>query len=149
MAGSGWTRAAVRLLRQPAGVRRLAVVAALQLIRASIELRLLPSRRTVALLGVVQGGALDASVSATELRAAMDAGLIVARVARRLPWRPTCLRQALAVRRMLHARGIPSSIHLGVTGPSAPAAHAWVTVQGQAVVGAEGMERFVPLAAFR
>jgi hypothetical protein len=50
---------------------------------------------------------------------------------------------------MLRRRGISSELHLGVTSASVGEAHAWVTVGGHPVVGRPGLERFVPLAAFR
>jgi hypothetical protein len=123
--------------------------AALQLTRASIDLRLRPKRRTVALLGSVQGQHQpDKPVSALKLREAQQIGGTVMRVARLLPWRPTCLRQALAVQRMLRRRNIPCQLRLGVTNPSIGAAHAWVTVADHPVVGRSGLERVTPLASF-
>jgi hypothetical protein len=140
----------VRVLRLPAGDRRRTVEAAAQLARASLEFRFVPTRRAVALLGAVGSrDDEDEPVGAARLDDAERVGDAVARVARRLPWRPTCLRQALAVQRMLRRRGIASRIHLGVTDATVGAAHAWVTVEGHAVVGRPGLERFVPLAAFR
>jgi hypothetical protein len=49
---------------------------------------------------------------------------------------------------MLRRRGIACTLHLGVTNARVAEAHAWVTVDGEAVVGRPGLERFVPLAAF-
>jgi hypothetical protein len=37
----------------------------------------------------------------------------------------------------------------GVTGPVEGAAYPWVTVDGRPVIAGQGLERFVPLAAFR
>jgi transglutaminase superfamily protein len=50
---------------------------------------------------------------------------------------------------MLRRRGIASRLHLGVTSPKVADAHAWVTVDEHPVVGGGGLERYVPLAAFR
>jgi hypothetical protein len=119
------------------------------LTRATLELRLLPSRRTSALLGAVQHGTHEQEAGPDETREAQLVGVAVAGAARRLPWHPTCLRQALAAQRMLRRRGIDSRLHLGVTGATATEAHAWVTVAGRPVVGGQGLERYVPLAAFR
>jgi hypothetical protein len=87
-------------------------------------------------------------VSVTQLREAQSVGFAVFRAARLLPWHPTCLRQAIAVRRMLHRRGITGRLQLGVTGPAQREAHAWVTVQGQPVIGHGELERFTVLAEF-
>jgi hypothetical protein len=111
-------------------------------------LRLVAGPRTLALLGTVSGGSADEVVAAEELRAALRIGYAVARQAQRLPWKPTCLRQALALRRMLDRRGVPSRLHLGVRSVAEREAHAWVTVGGHPVLGGQGIERYVPLAAF-
>lgn len=127
---------------------RRAVEAAAELTRASVEIRLTPSRRTVGLLGALQSPEREPPVAVSQRETAARVGLTVARVAARLPWRPTCLRQALAVQRMLRRRRIPCRLHLGVTSATAGQAHAWVTVGGEPIVGRPGVERFVPLAAF-
>jgi hypothetical protein len=141
-------RSARALIRLPRGERRVVLEAALELVRSSVELGLYPRRRTVALLGSARAGERDDPVGPRRLREAEIVGVAVTRVANRLPWRPTCLRQALAAQRMLRRRRIPNRLHLGVTSPSEPAAHAWVSVEGQPVVGQQGIERFAPLASF-
>ena len=148
MATGGLLATALRALRLPATERRRAIEAVAELTRASVELRVRPSRGTVARLGTLQHTDPEGGVGAATLREAALVGDIVARAAGRLPWRPTCLRQALAVQRMLRRRGIPAQLHLGVTSPTEAEAHAWVTVAGEAVVGGAGVERYVPLAAF-
>jgi hypothetical protein len=146
-AGAARTLAAVlRALRLPADERRLAAEAGIQLTRASLELRLRRSSRLTSLLGTLED--VDHPVDETELHEALRVGRTVARVAGRLPGAPTCLPRALATQRMLRRRGIASRLHLGVTNSAEERAHAWVTVDGQAVVGGAGVERFVPLAAF-
>jgi hypothetical protein len=123
--------------------------AAAQLTRASLELRLLPTERTVGLLGQVQAdGEPENRAGAPGVAEALRVGHAVGRVARLLPWHPTCLRQALAVQRMLRRRSIPCRLHLGISHPSVGTAHAWVTVDDQPVVGRAGLECLVPLAAF-
>jgi Transglutaminase-like superfamily len=141
-------RAGSTVLRMPPGDRSRALEAVAQLVRASVELRLTPSERTIALLGSPAGAVPDVPVGAAPLEEAERVGGAVARAAELLPWHPTCLRQALAARRMLRRRGIASSLHLGVRSGAEWAAHAWVTVEGTPVVGRPGHERFVPLAAF-
>ena len=149
MLGSSPLRAALKVLSLPASDRSRVVEAAAELVRASLELRVVPSSRTVARLGAVQRRDHDVGVDPARLREAERVARAVAGVADRLPWRPTCLRQALAVQRMLRRRGIASRLHLGVTNTVPRAAHAWVTVAGQPVGGRPGLEGFVPLAAFR
>ena len=123
--------------------------AALELTRASLDLRLRPNTSTAALLGSVQvKNQPDKPVSALKLRDAQRVGGTVSRVAGLLPWHPTCLRQALAVQRMLRRRNIPCHLRLGVAHPSIRAAHAWVTVADHPVVGRSGLECVTPLASF-
>jgi hypothetical protein len=140
---------AVSFVRLPRAQRRLLVETTMQLTRASLELRLGPSRRAVTLLGAASDGAApDDPVDTDAQRDANRVGRTITRVARKAPWHPTCLRQALAARRMLHRRGIPCRVHLGVTDAKQLSAHAWVTVGGYIVVGANGSDDATPLAAF-
>jgi hypothetical protein len=138
----------VRLLRLPRGDRRRLLEATADLTRASVELRVAPKSRTVARLGNLQTTEAAGRVGPEQRAEAERVGRAVARVARRLPWHPSCLRQALAVQRMLRRRGIAGLLHLGVTGVGESAAHAWVTVDGHPVVGHHGLDRFVPLGTF-
>ena len=148
MRPGGLLRGCIKALRLPAPERRRAVEAVVQLVRASVELRVVPASKSIRLLGTLEHGEAEARVGATVLVEAALVGGTVTRVARRLPWRPSCLRQALATQRMLRRRGIAGRLHLGVTGLREAEAHAWVTVDGEPVVGRPGVERYVPLAAF-
>ena len=144
MSRRAYLRAGGKLLRLPAVERRLVVEAIAELSRASIELRVVPSSKAIGRLGILSEP--DAHDSAAErLPEAELLGRSVTRAANALPWRPTCLPQALAVKRMLRRRGIGSELHLGVTSPALGQAHAWVTVGGEPVVGRAGLEQFVPL----
>ena len=59
-----------------------------------------------------------------------------------------CLAQALAVQRMLAARGRTSSVEVGVAKNHAGIeAHAWLVCDGQIVIGGEQAGAFVPLEA--
>jgi transglutaminase superfamily protein len=127
----------------------LVVEAAAELTRASLELRLLSAARVVDLLGTLDGSDPDGRVGSAGVRKAEVVGHTVSRVASRLPWNASCLRQALATQRMLRRRRIASRLHLGVRNPKEAAAHAWVTVGGQPVVGGAGIHQYVPLGAFR
>lgn len=142
------TGAVAAARRLPRADRRRAVEAGVQLTRASLELSMMRSARTVELLGALRHGDPTEPVGGAAQREAERLGRAVADVARWLPWHPTCLRQALAVQRMLRRRAIASRLHLGVAGAGLNAAHAWVTVGGRPVVGRRGIERFVPIAAF-
>jgi hypothetical protein len=137
--------ARVTTLATPHG--RRVVEAAIQLTRVSLELRVVPSARTDR-LGSLRTGAASEQVNVAQLREAQRVGWAVFRAARLLPWHPTCLRQAIAVKRMLHHRGINGQLQLGVSKLTVGEAHAWVTVQGQPIIGHGELERFVVLAGF-
>ena len=71
-------------------------------------------------------------------------------VARRTPWDSTCLARCLAARVMLHRRGIPSTLTLGV-GPTERgplSAHAWLSMGGRMVIGGDEAAPYTPVARF-
>lgn len=138
-----------RILRPPTGRLTMSMEAALELARASVGLRLFRLLRRPYAARLLDGnegtGAGDLSPQA--MQTGRHVGLKVAAAASRLPWHPTCLRQAVATRRMLSRRRIPSVIHLGVSNPGEFAAHAWVTVAGYAVVGGAGRHGMTELTS--
>lgn len=66
----------------------------------------------------------------------------------------TCLMHALSARGMLRARGISSTLILGVNrkdsagGTAKLGAHAWVKCETMDIVGHEGSETFIPVAVY-
>lgn len=124
----------------------LAAESAAWLVVASLAVRLLPGHRVTRLLG----RSVPASPARPVGRAAAGpcrVGRAVARTSRVLPWNPTCLPQAVAVRAMLRCRGISARSHVGVTSSSPFAAHAWVSVDQHVVAGGPVGEA-TELAAF-
>jgi hypothetical protein len=83
----------------------------------------------------------------TELLRARRIGKMVTRVARILPWHPSCLRQALATRTLLKRRNIACTLHVGIADVATMDAHAWVTVDGIQIVGRTARQ-FTPVAEF-
>lgn len=64
---------------------------------------------------------------------------LLAKAARGLPWRSTCLMQASAGKVMLARRGVPSTLYLGVRrGSTELEAHAWLRVGDLAITGGGG-----------
>lgn len=63
--------------------------------------------------------------------------LAVSRALRNMPGSPQCLPQALAARRMLERRGIPSQLYIGTMRDDAgvPRFHAWLKVGDEWVTG--------------
>ncbi len=81
-------------------------------------------------------------------------GRIVARivraVARRLPVEVVCLPRAVAAHWMLRRRGISSQVVFGVRRAApgrAPDYHAWLTVDGDTVMGGRNAAAYAPLLA--
>ena len=76
----------------------------------------------------------------------------VSAAAARIPWRSTCLIQALAGARMLRRRSIPATLHLGAarnpTNSSILEAHAWLRCDDTILIGKSDRERFTELATF-
>ena len=71
-------------------------------------------------------------------------------VARRVPWRTVCFQKGLALHLMLRRRGVDSMLHYGAgkDAEGALAAHVWISVDGQTVLGGDVAERFHCLATY-
>ena len=77
-------------------------------------------------------------------------GRIVRAVARRLPVEVVCLPRAVAAHWMLRRRGISSQVVFGVRRAApgrAPDYHAWLTVDGDTVMGGRNGAAYAPLLA--
>ena len=75
-------------------------------------------------------------------------GRMVRRVARRLPFKASCLPQAMAAQWMLRRRGVSSRLWIGArrAAPGQPLDyHAWLTVDGESVIGGRSAGAYVPL----
>jgi hypothetical protein len=70
-------------------------------------------------------------------------------VARHLPG-CTCLVSAIALQRLLSRQGHVSELHVGVARQGEKfAAHAWLTHDGEFLIGETGSEAYVPLMAWK
>ncbi|MEQ8717479.1 MAG: lasso peptide biosynthesis B2 protein [Acidimicrobiales bacterium] len=145
-------RALKTAITMDAGRRRLALRCGFELVRASAQLAVVRRSAISPLLGDARP-ALDpaglAPASDADLRLGIEVGRLVARIAAVLPWHPGCLRQVLACRRTLTARGVETVIHLGVADAATLGAHAWVSVGNIVVNGAGQQEAHTPLASYR
>lgn len=72
----------------------------------------------------------------------------IPRMGARVPWRATCLVQALAAQRWLRREGVEASLRVGVraTGEAAIDAHAWLETADRVVIGGDisGYRPFSP-----
>jgi hypothetical protein len=139
--------------------RLLAMEAGVTLTAASVLIAVTPRHRLITRLGdplpartaedhdvAAVVAAADAAAVA-QMRTGVAMGRMVTRVAALLPWHPTCLRQAMAVRWMLRRRAVPTLTHLGIADVASMDAHAWVTVHDVTVVGARARP-FIAVASF-
>ena len=114
------------------------------LILASAAIALLPFRRVAA------------AASVRGPRAARHDPLMVRRVraavrtwAPRVPWKAVCFQRGLALHWMLRRRGIRSVLLYGVRHDSdGLAAHVWIDVDGETVIGGEEAPTFTCLARY-
>ena len=112
---------------------------------ASLAIALLPFRRVAA--AASRAGARAGRVDASAARRVTWA---VEAWARRVPWRAVCFQRGLAVHWMLRRRGVASVLLYGAAlrPETGLAAHVWVEVGGETVVGGEEAPNFALLARF-
>lgn len=139
---------AVRLLRLSRSNQLILVEAFLILASASLAIKLVPFRRTVAMVSTRprQGGH-----SAPERdRIIAQCRWAVVALARRVPWRAVCFQRGLALHLMLRRRGIDSVLHYGVDQSEGHGlrAHVWISAGGRIVLGGEEAPQFACLASF-
>jgi hypothetical protein len=104
------------------------------------------SARVLALRPAGEEGPADANAR----EAARQTGWALRAAAARMPWKCTCLAQALAGAAMLRCRGIPATLAMGVARNAGEEieAHAWLSCAGLILTGAGGHERFRVVARF-
>jgi len=75
---------------------------------------------------------------------------VVNGLARRTPWKSTCLVKALAANKMLHKRKIDHKIHFGVASTlnNQFEAHSWVSVEDEVLIGGGNLEGFHEISSF-
>jgi hypothetical protein len=145
------TRSVQKLVARTPAERRLLVEAALLLALTRLAVALLPFRDTARLLGLKPIAVLS-DPDAAQMHEAELIGWAVRVAGARVPWRGTCLTQALSASALLHRRGIPVVLHLGVAkdaaAPQGLAAHAWVGCGNEILVGQAQQPRFTTVATY-
>lgn len=163
----------MRLLALPSRRKRVLAHAAVALLHSAWQVRRWPFPRIAAALGPVAavvdtdtdtGTGTDVDSSKTAPAQALqvppavrDVQWAIGAWSRRWPWRPTCLMQALAARRLLLQQGLPCELYFGVRGHQAPAAgggaaiaaHAWLRCGAHVVTGAAEARQHRPIAVYR
>jgi hypothetical protein len=144
-------KACRQFLALNAGDRRVVVEAAALVLVVRAGLALLPFpvlRRLLTAYSRWHGRSRPSAGAAHRI------GVIVTRVAARLPVRTTCLVDALVADTMLRRRRFSSTFRLGVQRPADAhgglAAHAWVECDGAVLIGAlDGLGDYAILSAPR
>ena len=111
---------------------------------ASLAIAVLPFRRVAAAASLPGRG--PARVDPDTVRRARSA---LIGWSRRVPWRTVCFQKGLALHWMLRRRGIRSVLLYGARREGEGlAAHVWVDVDGETVIGGEEASKFACLASF-
>jgi len=137
----------------PGWRKKLALEAGWELTRARIQ-TLRATKTYITDLGEI--GKTPPDAAPDQVSQAQEIGEVVRCAANLAPFRAVCLQQAIAVRRMLSRRGIPSTVFLGLStsGKSEPSnddgrdAHAWVKTGPCVVSGDNDLDRFAIVATF-
>jgi len=136
-----------KLARLPPRDWLLLTEATLLLAFSSAAVRLLTFTRVARKLGAFMkespaGDERAAIVEARRIRWAVFAA------ARRIPWKPLCLPQAIAAMVMLRRRAIAGTLYLGVDRRNGFEAHAWVRVGPVIVTGGGAHTTYVVVSSF-
>jgi hypothetical protein len=139
--------ALLRALRRPGADLGMFLRALPYVVAVRTALWIIPSPR---LLRWVQRRVDAAPAPATSDPLVTRIGWAVRAASRRVPG-ASCLTQALAVQLLLARRGMSSELKLGVAIDDEEGfqAHAWVLVEGRALVGGTGVERYTEFPELR
>ena len=136
-----------RLAQVPARDLRLVSEATALLVAAGVLIRVRTFSRMARRLGTHMAET-PVSAAKPDVAEARRIRWAVRAAAKRLPWKPVCLPQAVAATWMLHRRGIHSTLYLGVDRATGFDAHAWVRVGRVIVTGAPEHRRFSVVSTF-
>lgn len=122
--------------------RRILLGSVWRIARARLETRFVPFRRIAGALEMPPDSERgDSPADSIGHAAAVKWSTQI--LSSKLPWCGNCLAQAVAAKRYLNRRGIPSTLYLGVTtepGSRELAAHAWLESGGQILTGESTMD---------
>ena len=139
----------LKFLNHPPAPRLLLLESALWLSIARASALLLPFKAMAPFLGAHMKKA-PREISRGSLESAAVISISVKTMARHLPWNSRCLVQAVAAKKMLDRRQIPSTLFLGVARASDQemSAHAWLKSGDYILTGNLNLERFVVVSTF-
>jgi hypothetical protein len=131
--------------------RRALVEASARLALVAIALRIVPFGRFARGMGNLADMAAWTAprMSAADIERARCISRALRRAARRLPWRSTCLAQALVGQRMLRRSSLPAELTLGVAnGEGEFTAHAWLSSGEVPICGWLEAPRYRKIASY-
>lgn len=139
----------------PSERRRLLSEAAGAIACAWWRVRFRPFQTYAGRLGAPQPGSVD-PVRPGDLDAARDVAWAIGVVNRLFAGRATCLIQGMAAKAMLNRRGIANTLVLGARldgdaterRPEGMAAHAWLEVDDETLLGGDVPQDYVPLTSY-
>jgi hypothetical protein len=129
--------------------KAILVEAALALATARVAIMIFPFRRIAPGLAKATPQQMTARDPELAQHVRLTAWAIQA-AERRLPWKSSCLVQAIAGKWMLRRRHVPSALYLGVDKGAEKSleAHAWLRAGGVILTGGPGHQRFSVIATF-
>jgi hypothetical protein len=128
--------------------------ACFQLARMRLALSLFSFKKLVYDLRFHSAELPPVALEEDQLKIAQLIGWAILAAAANLPWKSSCLVQAMVAQRMLKRRGIPGVLYLGAgLGSGEPArerlsAHAWVKSGAEFITGELGSESSKSMAAY-
>jgi hypothetical protein len=130
-------------------VRRtlVATEALVLLVVATVTRRVLPLRWIDGVLGARSDPSTPCPESA-DAGVADDVRWAIGAAARRLPWQPSCVPEALAASLMLRRRRVAYRVTVGVDHADGLAAHAWTEAGSVVVTGGRVRDRFAALSSY-
>lgn len=119
------------------------------MIHAKIKVTLLPSHKLVRHLGVAQASTVMQTLVAQDTLTIKRIVKAIKLSQKLLPFHCSCLVLAMATQQLLEHAQQPYELYLGLHKEHGElAAHAWITSQGLAVIGAPQEDEFTPIAQF-
>ena len=146
---TSWARRLRRLRQLSWSDRSLLVEACLWLAVARLAILIVPFRRIAPHLGRHMEQ-LPEDAAPEQVAQARRVSWAVRAMSRHTPWQSACMAQAIAAKRLLQVRGVPSTLYMGLAKDESTSlqAHAWLRCGGFVVTGREGRERYSVVATF-
>jgi hypothetical protein len=147
---TSWARRLRRLRQLSWSDRSLLAEACLWLAVARLAVLMLPFRWIAPRLGRQMEELPEGKAAPEQLEQARRVSWAVLAMSRLTPWQSACLAQAIAAKRLLQVRGVPSTLYMGLAKDESATlqAHAWLRCGDFVVTGGQARERYTVVATF-